>query len=57
MLVIARKVGQSIIVDGNITITLIEVRGQQIRLGIERPENIPVKRKELADQEQNPPTT
>lgn len=50
MLILARKVGQSIIIGDDIEITVIEVRGEQIRLGIDAPQKIPVNRKELIDQ-------
>ena len=50
MLVLARKVGQSIIINENIELMVIEVRGDQVRLGIQAPKNVPVHRKELLDQ-------
>ena len=50
MLVLARKVGQSIVINDNVEILVIEVRGEQVRLGIEAPRNIPVYRKELLEQ-------
>ncbi len=50
MLVLARKVGQSIIINDNIELLVIEVRGDQVRLGINAPKSIPVHRKELLDQ-------
>lgn len=50
MLVLARKVGQSIIINDNIELLVIEVRGDQVRLGIDAPKSIPVHRKELLDQ-------
>ena len=50
MLVLARKLGQSIIVDGCTEITVVEVRGDQVRLGITAPRTISVYRKELLDQ-------
>lgn len=50
MLVLARKVGQSIVINDNIEILVIEVRGDQVRLGIEAPKSIPVHRKELLEQ-------
>jgi carbon storage regulator len=50
MLVLARKVGQSIVINNNIEILIIEVRGDQVRLGIEAPKAIPVHRKELLEQ-------
>ena len=50
MLVLAIKVGQSIMISGNIEVLAIEVRGNQVRLGIKAPRNTPVFRKELYDQ-------
>lgn len=50
MLVLARKVGQSIVINDNIELLVIEVRGDQVRLGIEAPRSIPVHRKELLEQ-------
>lgn len=50
MLVLARKVGQSIIINDNVEVLVIEVRGDQVRLGIEAPRTIPVHRKELFEQ-------
>jgi len=50
MLVLARKVGQSIIIGDNIELTVIEVRGEQVRIGIDAPKCIAVHRKELFDQ-------
>ncbi len=50
MLVLARKVGQSIVINDNIELLVIEVRGDQVRLGIDAPKSIPVHRKELLEQ-------
>jgi carbon storage regulator len=50
MLVLARKVGQSIVIGDNIQLTVIEVRGEQVRIGIEAPRAISVHRKELLEQ-------
>ena len=47
MLVLSRKLNQSIVIDGRITITVVGVHGNQIRLGIEAPKDVPVFRKEL----------
>ncbi|HOF89149.1 MAG TPA: carbon storage regulator CsrA [Armatimonadota bacterium] len=47
MLVLTRKTGQSIVIDGGIEITVLEVRGEQVRLGITAPREIRVNRKEL----------
>ena len=50
MLVLARKVGQSIVIGDNVELMVIEVRGDQVRLGITAPKSIPVHRKELLEQ-------
>lgn len=47
MLVLSRKPSERIVIDDRITVTVIEVRGNQIRLGIEAPKEIPIKREEL----------
>lgn len=50
MLVLARKVGQSIIIGDEIELTVIEVRGEQVRIGVQAPRTISVHRKELLEQ-------
>jgi len=50
MLVLARKVGQSIVISDNIELTVIEVRGEQVRIGIDAPKSISIHRKELLEQ-------
>ncbi|MCL5407001.1 MAG: carbon storage regulator CsrA [Patescibacteria group bacterium] len=50
MLVLARKTGQSIVINDNVEILVIEIRGDQVRLGIDAPRDIPVHRKELLEQ-------
>ncbi len=47
MLVLARKKGESIVIDENITVTVIEVRGDKVRLGINAPRSTPVHRAEV----------
>ena len=47
MLVLSRKKGESIVIQNNIEITVIDVRGDKIRLGINAPKNIEVWRKEI----------
>ncbi len=50
MLVLTRKLGQSIRIGGSIRIQVVEVRGNQIRLGIEAPTEVRVLREELYQQ-------
>lgn len=47
MLVLSRRVGESIAVGHDITITVLEVRGDVVRIGIEAPRSVTVHRAEL----------
>lgn len=47
MLVLSRRTNESIIVNGNITITVLEIRGDHIRLGIDAPREITIHREEI----------
>jgi carbon storage regulator len=49
VLVLSRKSGEKILVGGGIAITVVEVRGNRVRLGIEAPAHVGVFREELAD--------
>ncbi len=50
MLVLTRKPDQSIMVGTDIEITVLEVRGEQVRLGIRAPRTVTVHRKEVFEQ-------
>jgi carbon storage regulator len=47
MLVLARKLGEQIIIDGNIRVKVLALKGSSIRLGIEAPADVEIKRLEL----------
>ena len=47
MLVLSRKSGESVVIGGKITVTVIESRGEIVRLGIEAPKEVPVHRWEV----------
>lgn len=47
MLVLTRKKDETIILDGQITVKVLQVKGNTIRLGIDAPREIPVRRGEL----------
>ncbi|MEE2657237.1 MAG: carbon storage regulator CsrA [Candidatus Latescibacterota bacterium] len=47
MLVLTRKAGESIVIGSQIRVTVLEMQGRQIRLGIEAPSEIPVHRGEV----------
>lgn len=55
MLVLSRKKGQSIMIGNDIEISVVEIQGDQIRLGINAPKNVAIHRKEvfLEIQEEN----
>lgn len=47
MLVLSRKKNESIMIGDDIVITVVEIRGDKIRLGIQAPQIVPVHRKEV----------
>jgi len=49
MLVLSRKKNESIVIDNNITVTVVEIRGDKVRLGIVAPKEVPVHRQEVFD--------
>ena len=53
MLALTRKKGESLVVNNNIEITVLEIRGDQIKIGIQAPKNVPIYRKEVYLQIQN----
>jgi carbon storage regulator len=66
MLVLSRKKNESIVINNDITVTVVEIRGDKVRLGIVAPKEVPVHRQEVyeaihgqqqaAGAEQAPPT-
>ena len=49
MLVLSRKKNESIVINNDITITVVEIRGDKVRLGIVAPKDVPVHRQEVYD--------
>ncbi len=47
MLVLSRKKNESIVINDNIVVTVIDIRGDKVRLGFEAPNDIPIHRKEV----------
>ncbi len=47
MLALARKVNETIVINNNIEVTILEVKGDQVKVGINAPKSIPVYRKEI----------
>ncbi len=62
MLVLARKKNESIVIREDVVVTVVEVRGDKVRLGIEAPKEVKVHRREVydairqAEQKTSPPS-
>ena len=50
MLALARKINESIIINDNIEVTILEIKGDQVKIGIEAPKSVPIYRKEIYKQ-------
>jgi len=48
-LVLSRRVGESVIIDGDIKVTILNISGNQIRIGIDAPKEVTIHRKEIQD--------
>ncbi len=53
MLVLSRKKDESIIINDHIRITVVEIRGDKVRLGIDAPKDVTVHRREVYEAIQN----
>lgn len=47
MLALSRKINESIIINENIEVTILEIKGDQVKIGINAPKSVPIFRKEL----------
>jgi carbon storage regulator len=47
MLALSRKKGEALVINNDIEITVLEVKGEQVKLGISAPKEVPVYRKEV----------
>jgi carbon storage regulator len=47
MLVLSRKVNEHVVIGDQIRVTVVSIRGNQVRLGFEAPPNVPILREEL----------
>jgi carbon storage regulator len=48
MLVLSRKLGEKVVLDNNITVVVLQMEGNRVRLGIEAPKEVRILREELA---------
>jgi carbon storage regulator len=57
MLVLTRKIGHQIVIDGNIIVTIVAIEGNRIRLGVQAPKDITVDRAEVHQRKREVPDT
>lgn len=50
MLILSRKLGESIVIDGRITVKIVRLEGEIVKLGIDAPLEVPVHRQEVYDE-------
>ena len=51
MLILTRRVGESLRISDDIVVTVLEVKGNQVKIGTDAPRNVPVVREELLDRQ------
>ena len=49
MLIITRKTGESLLIGTNVTVTVLGVKGNQVRIGVDAPKDVGVVREEITD--------
>jgi carbon storage regulator len=52
MLILTRRIGETVIIGENIKVTVLRVNGSQVRIGIDAPKDVTVLREEIYEQEQ-----
>ncbi|MCI0457964.1 MAG: carbon storage regulator [Gemmataceae bacterium] len=57
MLVLNRKIGERIVIGESIVLTVVKVQGRQVRLGIEAPPSVSIRRMELDPRDEPAPTS
>lgn len=56
MLVLSRKVGEKIVIGGNVTVEIVKIQGNRITIGIQAPSDVKILRSELAPAAPKPQT-
>jgi carbon storage regulator len=56
MLILIRRPTQAVKIGTEITVKVLEIRGKQVRIGVNAPSNMDVRREETVDKEHTPPT-
>lgn len=47
MLALSRRTGEAIVIDNDVEVTILEIKGDQVKLGIKAPKSVPIYRKEI----------
>ncbi|RYU10432.1 carbon storage regulator [Nocardioides iriomotensis] len=50
MLVLSRRLGESVVIGDDVVVTVLEVRGDVVRIGVDAPRSVPVRRQELLEE-------
>ncbi len=56
MLILTRKIGESLIIDDQVTVTVMSMKGNQVRLGIDAPRDVRIYREEILPHDANDKT-
>jgi len=51
MLILTRRVDESLVIGDNVTVTILSVKGNQVRIGVDAPRDVTVHREELAQKQ------
>lgn len=53
MLILARRQGESLMIGDDVTVTVLGIKGNQVRIGVKAPESVPVHREEIYERIQS----
>ena len=53
MLILARRINESLIIGDNVTVTILGLKGNQVRIGVDAPRDVAVHRQELAQKQES----
>ena len=53
MLILTRRINESLIIGDNVTVTILGLKGNQVRIGVDAPRDVAVHRKELAQKQES----
>ena len=56
MLILTRRINESLVIGDDVTVTILGVKGNQVRIGVDAPRNVSVHREELAQKDDETPT-